>query len=225
MSSPQDRPGRGHATTVHEAGTGVAIGAAVGGLAGLLWALLRNKKLDGGGEDDYPIIIKSGSLSVCIKDSTNGDIVEMRDDHYQVTSDAITGMKYWNVSVVESISGWPVQSTAFTDVANVVLEVVDEVGDAVDTITITFKTDSLGSTGQKVLLVEADKDRHFGRNTGDRSIKKSKKHKRRAISKEINGEKDFGIASVTLNYPQHSKRKPDVCNAGDDYTLACTFYK
>lgn len=212
MSSEQDRTRRDRGAARHEAGTGIAIGAAVVGLAGLAWALVRKKKIIG--EDDSPIIIKSGSLSVYVKDA-NGKI-DRNNELYRVTSTDFTGMKEWDVSVVELQAGFPVSGpTPFTKVSSVVLSVVaDESGTAVDTITITF--DSAG----EALNVAAANDGRFGDKTDKRKVGGSRRHQVRAISKEINGEKNFLVGKLTVNYAGESED----FDSGYDYAVACTFH-
>jgi hypothetical protein len=214
VSSRHDGPGRGRETIGQEAGAGIAIGAAVGGLAGLLWAVYRNKKKPLAGEEESPIIIKSGSLSLGVRDGANGKITG-KDSHYEVTSDDFTRMTKWDVSVAELAAGYPWKTpTDLTNVSSVVLAVVDDNQTSIDTITITFVNE--------VLTVTAVNDNKFGKKTKvtDPAKSKSKTHKLRAIHKDIKGEKDFEIASITIN---DGSTPPPEFGPGFDYALRFTF--
>lgn len=211
MSSRQDRPGSGRDRTGPEAGTSIAIGAAVGGLAGLIWALVRKKKTLGDSEDS-PIIIKSGSLSLAVKD-INGKITG-NSHQYEVTSSDFSGKAEWDVSVAELVAGYPWKTPVpHAQVSSVVLEVVEDDSTALDTITVTFVNE--------VLIVRAANDTKFGDKTKvrDPANSSSKTHKLRAMSKEVKNKKDFEIASITVNHATGSS----VYAPAFDYALALTF--
>jgi hypothetical protein len=211
VSSRPDRASRGRDAARHEAGTSVAIGAAIGGLAALVWTLWRKKKTLG--EEDSPIIIKSGSLSLAIRDDANGKIVR-QDDQYQVSSDDLSRKTIWDVYVAELAAGYPWKTpTPCANVTKVVLDIVDDDLMPLDTITMTFENG--------VLTVKATSDRKFGTKTKviEPKQSKSKSHKMRAISKDVSNKKDFEIASITV---EHAAGSP-VFGPGFDYALKFTF--
>ena len=215
MGAQQDRQSRSIEVAGHRTGW-FAVGAAIGGLAGLAVALFLKKKPIAG-DDDSPVIIKSGSISLALRDLANVSFAG-KDKQYQIGSNDFDDKPQWDVSVAELEAGFPVDApTLFENVTSVVLKVIKDNGSDLDTITMTYAE----SGGQRVLIVKANNDNDFGDNTKMRAVGKSKKHKRRAVSKKIGGDKDFEIASITVNYQNGTK----VFEPGHDHALAFTFKK
>ena len=137
------------------AGTFLAFGALIAGLAAFFAALLRFKIRIA--NDDSPIIIKSGSLSLAVKDNT-GARHTTDDKLYRVTSDEIKSMTKWTVIVAQLEAGFPVQPpTTHDDARSVVLKIVKDDGSDLDDVTMTYVT----FAGEKVLQVKADQDNNF----------------------------------------------------------------
>jgi hypothetical protein len=183
--------------------TGAVIGGAVAVIAGLLWKFKAKRAAD----EDSPILIKGGSLSVSLHEDYNLSISQGNAEAYTITAKVLR-RKSWNVVVARLEAGFPVSAEPFFRVTQVTLTLVKDNGDVLDHIAIT-RTPG-------VLTLAAETDNHFGRDVKERVVKKSHKHKRRAYHKEVGGEKDFDIAEVALVSGGTSYSLTD----GPEYVLA-----
>jgi hypothetical protein len=197
----------------HSTGSLLAIGAIFAGLSAFFAALLRLKLRIA--DDESPIIIKSGSLSVAIKDGTNATY-ERKPKFYTVTSDEMRNKNFLKVIVAELEAGFPSDKKTFTRVSSVVLQIVKGDDDSeIDVVTMKFET----SSSPRVLKVEATNDPAFGTNMKVKNVNSPRRHNTRFVNKEISGDKGFEIASITVNHSGGSKTfKP-----GHDHALAFQF--
>jgi hypothetical protein len=196
----------------------MAVGALVGGAAVLIGALAFRRQRNKAASEDSPIMIKGGSLSVGLHDLFNWAVLDDPNDDGAYTVDsAATHKAKWEVSVASLEAGFPVGAqVTLPQVSSVRIDLVEDDGTPLDTITIKFR---LG-----VLSFRATNDRRFGTNRESRKVNKSKRHKRRAYHRKINGKADFDVAKIVVrsngtDYPFPRTPTDEV----PDYVLAFDF--
>jgi hypothetical protein len=197
------------------AGTFLAFSALIAGLAAFVAAFLKFKIRIA--NDDSPIIIKSGSLSLAVKDNTNVSHT-VANRLYRVTSDEIKNATTWTVVVAELEAGFPVNTKTHLNVKSVVLKIVKDDGLQLETVTMTFED----FQGQKVIQVRAAQDNDFDspNNLKIKRVNKSNKHKTRFVHKKILGDKEFEIGTITVN--ENAGASTDY-EPGHDHALAFQF--
>jgi hypothetical protein len=197
--------------------TGAMIGGAVALLAVLLWKFrgkpASKSKGKRAADEESPILIKGGSLSVALHDNAALSVNPVTDNAYGITGDVLKKPR-WDVAVAKLEAGFPVTKADFPNVTKLTLKLVnDDNGDLLDIITVTH-TPTPG-----VLTFTAENDDHFGRHVSNHSVSNSPKHKNRAFHKKVNNKEDFEIAEITLV----SNGTPIFLQDGPEYTLAFEF--
>jgi hypothetical protein len=204
----------GRAGPKRSAADAVGTGLLLTGLAALLWWLFKIKPT-AAGDEDSPIMIKSGSLSVAlhVDGETNVKLEQVPPFAYKLKT-SLLKKKHWDVAVAELESGFPVkgQATVYKDVKSVSLQIVDDDNKEIDRILMTF--DAAGA-----LTVSADNDRDFSSNVRKRRVKKSKKHKFRAFHKKVMNSDDFEIGEVVIQTTIKTSLP-----AGPEYVFAFDFH-
>jgi hypothetical protein len=192
-------------------GKGLAIGALIAGLTAFLAALFRFRKKTLAGFDDSPIIIKSGSFRVALRD---GITPTVRGSGNNVTmQDSIFTRVKWNVAVAALEAGFPVSApVTFANVTKVVLHLLKDNDDTLDVITITRDR----PTG---LLTLAARDSNDFANFKRRKVEKSPNHKERVFHKKCNGDEEFEIGTIEMVTTSSS----ETLQPGPEYALAFDF--